>query len=126
MVSGKLDEELLRLEKIIVGLEPSALVLMNESFSSTAEREGAAIADEVTGALYDLDIKVLFVTHFHEFARITEQSEKLEVRMFRAERLGDGRGTYVIQPGVSLPTSYGMDLFKEVIANDMFREVISR
>jgi len=115
MDSGKLDEELTRLNRIIDKLEPNTLLLMNESFSSTAEQEGAAIAHEIIGGLYEIGVKVIFVTHLYEFAHSIESAEKSDVCLLRAGRKNDGTRTFIIQPGVSLPTSYGMDLFREVI-----------
>ena len=114
MDSGKLDEELARLDRIVDRLRPGVLLLMNESFSSTAEREGAAIAREIIGAFYESGVKTVFVTHMYEYARSMESSGYADVRLLRAERLPDGRRTYAIRPGLSLPTSYGMDLFNEL------------
>ena len=114
MDSGKLDEELARLDHMTDGLRPGALLLMNESFSSTAEREGAALAREVIGAYCDAGVKVVYVTHLYEYARSAGLKARPDVLLLRAERLGDGSRTYAIKPGVSLPTSYGMDLFSEL------------
>ena len=41
MERGKLDEELARLGDVIDVCPPTSLVLLNESLSSTNEREGA-------------------------------------------------------------------------------------
>jgi len=109
--SGKLDEELTRLGGIIDKLEPQALLLMNESFSSTIEQEGTAIAHEIIDTLCAIGIKVIFVTHLYTFAHSMEN----DALLLRAERKEDGSRTFLIQPGVSLPTSHGMDLFREVL-----------
>jgi DNA mismatch repair ATPase MutS len=47
----------------------NAMLLFNESFAATNEREGAEIAMEITRALVESGIKVLFVTHLYEFGR---------------------------------------------------------
>ena len=117
MDSGKLDEELARFENIVDRLKPGSLVLMNESFSSTDKNEGAAIAHEISGAFYDLNIKVIFVTHLYEFAHSKETEEKDDILLLRAERTPEGKRTFIIKPGLSLPTSYGMDLFQELFMN---------
>ena len=117
MDSGKLDEELSRLDNIVDRLAPRSLLLMNESFASTAEREGAALAREVNGAFYDLGVKVLYVTHLFEYARSMEAEGKPDMLFLRAERMEDGKRTFVIKPGLSLPTSYAMDLFREMISS---------
>ena len=116
MNSGKLDEELVRLGFIVDRLVPESILLMNESFSSTAELEGAAIAREVIGAFRETRVKVIFVTHLYDFARSVELSNATDsdALFLRAERRDDGSRTYMLKKGFSLPTSYGMDLFNEL------------
>ena len=115
MESGKLDEELARLGDIVDRLSPSSLLLMNESFSSTSSREGAAIARETIGAFYEAGIKTIFVTHLYEYAHSLEAENRPNVIFLRADRRADGSRTFAVQPGLSLPTSYGMDLFNEIM-----------
>jgi DNA mismatch repair ATPase MutS len=43
MESGKFDEELSRMSTIVDELTPDAMVLFNESFAATNEREGSEI-----------------------------------------------------------------------------------
>jgi hypothetical protein len=114
MESGKLDEERARLGYIVDRLKPGALLLMNESFSSTAEREGAAIARETIGAFCDAGVKVVFVTHLYEYAHAMNLDDNSGVVSLRAERRADGSRSFMIRPGISMPTSYGMDLFNEL------------
>jgi len=40
MKSGKFDEEIARMSDIVDGITPNSLVLFNESFAATNEREG--------------------------------------------------------------------------------------
>ena len=40
MISGKLDEELSRMSGIVDNIKPNSMILLNESFSATNEREG--------------------------------------------------------------------------------------
>jgi len=47
MKSGKLDEELARMKSIVDGLRAGSLLLCNESFSATNEREGSEIARQI-------------------------------------------------------------------------------
>jgi hypothetical protein len=68
MVSGKLDEELTRMSAIADRLGPGSLLLCNESFMSTNDREGTEIAGEILRALTDLGVRVVFVTHLHTLA----------------------------------------------------------
>jgi DNA mismatch repair ATPase MutS len=115
MNSGKLDEELLRMNNIINNISPNSLLLMNEPFATTTERDGSKIAKDIITALYELDIKVLFVTHLFEFANFVHD-EKLDKAIFlRAERNDNGNRSYSIKTAEPLQTSYGEDLFNSVI-----------
>jgi DNA mismatch repair ATPase MutS len=68
MTSGKLDEELSRMSDIANQLRPDCILLRNESFASTNEREGSEIARQVVRALTEAGIKVVFVTHLFDLA----------------------------------------------------------
>lgn len=48
---GKLDEELARMSAIVDAIGPGCVLLCNESFASTNEREGSEIARQVVDAL---------------------------------------------------------------------------
>jgi DNA mismatch repair ATPase MutS len=50
MTSGKFDEELSRMSEIADEIRPRSLLLCNESFASTNEREGAEIRDRACHA----------------------------------------------------------------------------
>ncbi len=118
MESGKLEEELSRMSHIIDDIVPNALVLFNEFFASTNEREGAEIARQVVAALVEQRIEVFFVTHQYEFAHAFERESPLPVLFLRAEREPDGARTFRISPGRPLRTSYGKDLYKRIFADD--------
>jgi DNA mismatch repair ATPase MutS len=114
MKSGKLDEELSRMSEIVGQLTPHALVLFNESFAATNEREGSEIARQIVSALVEKQIKVCFVTHLSEFARGI-YAQRLENALFlRAERQPDGRRTFQLLEGEPLETSYGEDVYQRV------------
>ena len=68
MESGKLDEELGRMSEIADHIAPNCVLLCNESFAATNEREGSEIARQVIHALLHEGIKVLFVTHQFDLA----------------------------------------------------------
>ncbi len=63
MKSGKLDEELGRMSNIVDGITLNSMVLLNESFAATNEREGSEIARQIICALLEKGIKIFFVTH---------------------------------------------------------------
>lgn len=114
MTSGKLDEELKRMSETADQLGPNALVLFNESFSATNEREGADIAEEIIGALLEANAKVMFVTHSFELAHRFYRQSRRGALFLRAERLSDGRRTFRQIEGAPLSTSYGEDLYRQV------------
>jgi len=53
MKSGKLDEELSRMSAIADRVTPNSMILFNESFSATNEREGAEIAAPIVQSSLD-------------------------------------------------------------------------
>jgi DNA mismatch repair ATPase MutS len=114
MKSGKLEEELGRMSNIIDQLKPQSLLLLNESFAATNEREGSEIAWQIIRSLVEKNIKVLFVTHLYEFANRLFQSGFSKTLFLRAERQNDGDRTYKIIEGKPLSTSHGLDLYQNV------------
>jgi DNA mismatch repair ATPase MutS len=116
MISGKFDEELRRLSSIVDFLVPNAMLLFNESFAATNEREGSEIARQVVDALIDERVEVFFVTHQYTFARGLQERNRPSALFLRAERLSDGSRTFEIAEGAPLETSYGPDLYRETFA----------
>ncbi|MBN2240790.1 MAG: hypothetical protein JW712_13535 [Dehalococcoidales bacterium] len=114
MESGKLDEELKRMSDIVAHLSANSLVLFDESFMATNEREGSEIARQITGALLEKGIKVCFVTHQYEFSSSYFYNKMINTVFLRAERKDDGTRTFKIIEGEPLQTGYGEDLYKLV------------
>lgn len=118
MKSGKLDEELSRMSDIVNNITSNSMVLFNESFAATNEREGSEIARQIVSALSEKCIKVFFVTHLYEFAH-GFYDKKMENSIFlRAERQVDGARTFKLIEGEPLQTSYGEDLYKRIFGTD--------
>jgi hypothetical protein len=111
MTSGRLDDELRRMSGIADQIGPQCLMLFNESFAGTNEREGSEIGYQVVRALLDADIKVFFVTHRFEFADRFHRQHAGPVLFLRAERQPGGRRNYKLAEKDPLPTSYGEDLY---------------
>lgn len=99
---------------IVDNLVPNSLVLFNESFAATDEREGAEIARQVVTALVERAITVYFVTHQYEFALNFLSTVEPTVLFLLAERRADGMRTFKILPGTPLRTSYGKDLYDRI------------
>jgi hypothetical protein len=117
MESGKLDEELSRMSDIVDRLKPNALVLFNESFASTNEREGSQIATQIVRALLERGVKVLFVTHLYQFARAFLFQASVNATFLRAERNPDGTRPFKLVEAEPLQTSYGPDLYEAIFAD---------
>jgi DNA mismatch repair ATPase MutS len=114
MKSGKFDEELSRMSEIADRIHPNALMLLNESFAATNEREGSEIARQITSALAERGIKVFFVTHLYAFAQSLHARRSEGALFLRAERRPDGTRTFKMVPGEPLQTTYGEDLYRNV------------
>lgn len=115
--SGKLDEELKRFDRIVSDIRPNSLLLLNESFSSTNEKEGSEIAKQIVEALIENNIEVFYVTHLYEFAKYFYDQNLDNVHFLRAERKEDGRRTFKILEGRPLPTGYAKDLYEGIFGN---------
>jgi hypothetical protein len=117
MTSGKFDEELGRMSRIVDLLTANSLMLFNESFAATNDREGSEIARMIVDVLLEKRIKMIFVTHLYAFAHA--YVGKSDAIMFlRAERQPDGTRTFKLIEAEPLRTSYGQDLYKAVFRGE--------
>lgn len=114
MASGKLDEELRRMSAIADLIRPGSVLLCNESFAATNEREGSEIARQIIRALLESGVRIYFVTHLHDLADGFYQQGRKDALFLRAERRPDGRRTFRVVPGEPLPTSFGHDVYRQV------------
>ena len=114
MRGGKFDEEVRRMSGIVEAIVPQSLMLFNESFASTNEREGSEIARQVVRALLEKRVKVFFVSHLYSFAHGFYESARDLALFLRAERLPDGTRTFKLIEAEPLETSYGEDLYREI------------
>jgi DNA mismatch repair ATPase MutS len=115
--SGKFDEELSRMSTIADSITANSMVLFNESFAATNEREGSDIARQIVQALLEKGVKILYVTHLIEFARSWWEKNTEDTLFLRAERQTDGHRTFKVTPGEPLQTSFGGDLYDAIFAN---------
>jgi len=112
MRSGKFDEELVRMSAIADRAHHRAMVLFNESFAATNEREGSEIARQIVSALLENDITVFFVSHMYEFARSFLSSDR--VLFLRADRTEDGKRDFRLRQARPLPKSFGVDVYQQI------------
>jgi DNA mismatch repair ATPase MutS len=96
---------------IAAQIQPHSLMLFNESFAGTDEREGSEIGYQIVRALLDARINVFFVTHRFSFAERFHRQHADPALFLRAERQPGGRRTDKLEARDPLPTSYGEDLY---------------
>ena len=113
--AGRLEAELRRLSALIDDARPASLVLLNESLSSTNERDGSVIAAEVVTALADAGATVWYVTHLHELARSIEAMGRADTLFLRAERGAGGERPFRLVEAPPLETSFGRDVYERVV-----------
>ena len=111
MTSGRLDDELRRMSVIAGRIGPGGLMLFNESFAGTNEREGSEIGEQVVRALLDAQVRVFFVTHRFDLADRFHRRRAPSTLFLRAERRPDGGRNYKLAVREPLPTSFGEDLY---------------
>ena len=122
MTSGKFDEELERMSGIADLIGAEALILFNESFAATNEREGSEIARQIVRALVERRVRVCFVTHMYDFAHGLAEEDDENILFLRAERSDEGERTFRMIEAAPLDTSYGEDLYRRIFGAEEARE----
>jgi DNA mismatch repair ATPase MutS len=112
MKSGKLDEELSRMSMLADRLLSGSLMLFNESFAATNEREGSEICGQITQALIDNGVEVFSVTHLYTYASAFLNDPNTQ--FLRAQRLDNGERTFRVVPGEPIQTAFGEDLYQKI------------
>jgi len=102
------------MSEIVDHIAPNSMLLFNESFAATNEREGSEIAKQIVCALLEKRIKIFYVTHLYEFARGFFDRETDGALFLRAERKADETRTFRLVQGEPLETSYGEDLYRQI------------
>ena len=92
------------------------VLLCNESFASTNEREGSEIARQVVRALLRRAASRSCSSRTCTSSRTASTRRRCDSRCFlRAERGADGARPFKLAEGEPLPTSYGEDCYRRVI-----------
>ena len=105
------------MSEIVDNVKSNSLLLFNESFGSTNEREGSEIASQIVSALLDRNVKVFFVTHLYHFAHAFFAHRSATAIFLRAERRPDGTRPFKLVEAEPLQTSYGADLYGAVFGD---------
>jgi hypothetical protein len=113
MERGKLDEELSRMSAAVSGISPGCLLLCNEPFASTNEREGSDIGRQVFVPLARAGVKVFLVTHLFDLAESLYEKGPDYALFLRAPRQSSARDFRLVQ-GAPEPTAYGEDVYTRI------------
>jgi DNA mismatch repair ATPase MutS len=113
MKGGKLDEELARMSVTLSDVEPGCVLLCNEPFASTNEREGSDIGRQVFVPLARAGVKVLIVTHLFDLAESLYANNLDNVLFLRAPRQSGTRPFRLVE-GPPEPTAYGEDVYAQI------------
>lgn len=109
--NGKLAAELQRMADLVNCLASSALVLLNESFTSTNEHEGSIINYQITKGLVERQVLVVSVSFQYEYWQLLDQDPEIRLLCLRAQRRANGQRTFKLTGKAPLKTSFGLDLF---------------
>lgn len=121
---GRLGEESKRLNDIFMAATKYSLVLLNESLSSTSFDEGLYISKEVLAGLKIMEVRAIFVTHFHSLAKNLDEfnksipgDSKAVSMLSGVSKLNDDENsedaikrTYKIEPSPPQGLSYAKDI----------------
>jgi len=92
---GKLQDDLVRLHRILAEATPASIVIINEILSSTSVKDGVFLGAKILGRLAQLDLLCVCVTFLDELASSNEKTVSVvatvmpdnpTVRTFRIER----------------------------------------
>lgn len=102
------------MSEIAEHLVPNSMLLFNESFAATNEREGS----KSLCRLFEHSEKgmtVFYVTHLYEFGRgIFNETNEGAIFLRAEQEAPDGTRTFKLVEGEPLQTSYGQDLYGKV------------
>ncbi|ANI90649.1 DNA mismatch repair protein MutS [Arachidicoccus ginsenosidimutans] len=110
MESGKFDEELKRMDDITNHLKPTSLLLFNESFAATNEREGSEVARQIINALLESDNKIFFVTHLHDLSNGYFKNNQNNILFLRA----NDDNSFKLKEDAPQKTSNGVELYRKI------------
>lgn len=102
------------MSRIVDAVTQGAMVLFNESFASTNEREGSEISRHIVHAFRDRGVTVAFVTHLFDFAHRLREENRDDILFLRAHRGEDGGRDFTLAEGEPLSTSFGWDVYRRV------------
>jgi hypothetical protein len=113
MKGGKLDEELARMSLVVSRISPGCLLLCNEPFASTNEREGSDIGRQILVPLARAGVAVFVVTHLFDLAESLYDRGLGDALFLRAPRQAEAQPFKLVE-GPPEATAYGGDVYERV------------
>jgi DNA mismatch repair protein MutS len=69
---GKLQDDLIRVNKILTAATPRSIIIMNEIFTSTTLRDAISLSHKIAGTIIDLDLYCVWVSFIDELSALGE------------------------------------------------------
>jgi len=115
--SGRLQDELNRLNKVIENCDNFSFVILNETFAGTNSIKALTLFEDFLHSVKKIDFRCVYVTHFHNIAFSVEDKAAAEQELYkRCDNLiavmdnDSGVRTYKILPVKPSDTSYSKDI----------------
>ena len=113
--SGRLQDEINRLNKVLENCDNFSFIILNETFAGTNSIKALGLFEDFLKSLEKIKFLCVYVTHFHNIAFATEDRQgeppyDLCDNLIAVMDAGNGTRTYKILPIRPSDTSYSKDI----------------